>query len=164
MRREDLIVYREELLTLDVMSPATLAEMWLQDLVRTKMQASAWLILHYKSLHDGHWPEMRPEEIPTHGGAYRHGPQEIPAIWAAEISVRVKECGDHGQLLWRYYGDNDETWTPAPEQHSYINSALAYCSGWRRKPWYYPEWRRRSYRYSLIAKPQRENAEGDAEG
>lgn len=165
MRREDLIVYREELLSLDNMVPATVASMWMKGRVWTKMLASAWLILHYHSLQDGHWPEVRPEEIPSHGRAYHHGPQEIPAIWAAEISSRIKECGDDGALLWEYYGDNDEPWTPAPEQHRRINRALAYCSGWRRKRLYYREWVRQCYRHDRIASPKRQiNADAIAEG
>lgn len=150
MRREDLIVYREEVISLDGMVPSAVAAMW-KGRIWTRMLASAWLILHYNSLRDGHWPEVRPEEIPSHGGAYHHGPQEIPAIWAAEISARIKECGRDGDLLWRYYGDNDDPFVPAPEQNRVINRALEYCSGWRRKRRCYRDWYRRNYKAHKVA-------------
>ena len=154
MRHEPLVVYREECLCFSGMEPHTIGEMW-RDRTRVKcgerkypvtsMQAAAWLILHYGSLRDGHWPEVLPEEIPTHGGAYHHGPQEIPCIYAAEISVRIKETGRDGDLLWAYYGDSDEPVIPAPEQNRLINRALEYCSGWKRKRRVYQDWYGRHY-------------------
>lgn len=154
MRIEPLEVYREEVLVLEGMEPRVLGVMW-RARMSERMLASAWLILHYNSLRDGHWPEVLPEEIPTHGGAYHHGPQEIPAIWAAEISSRIAECGRDGELLWRYYGDSDEPWTPAPEQNRRINRALQYCSGWRRKRRKYTDWYRRNYRAHKVAETTR---------
>ena len=100
----------------------------------------AWVVVHYDSLADGHWPEVRPEEIPAHGGAYRHGPFEMPCMYAAEISCRVKECGRDGAMLWAYYHDGRP-----PEDCHRINRALAYCSGWRRKRRGYSDWYRRHY-------------------
>ena len=152
MKREELVVLREEAMNLDGMEPHRVGEMWRDRDKREKMLASTWLILHYESLHDGHWPEVMPEEIPSHGGAYHHGPQEIPAIFAAEISSRIKECGRDGQLLWDYYGDRDEPWNPAPEQFRRINRALEYCSGWRRKRRMYKDWYQRHYKAKAVAK------------
>ena len=105
---------------------------------RLRLLVTAWLIAYYEALQEGTWPEVMPESIPTHGGAFHHGPQEIPAIYAAEISVRIKGCGRDGALCWRYYQgepvalDDDSCWQ--------INKALSYCSGWSRKKQPYRVW------------------------
>jgi len=157
VKLEELVVLREEAMKLDGMEPHRIGEMWRTPRERntqypyTRMLASAWLFLHYESLHDGHWPEVMPEEIPSHGGAFHHGPQEIPAIYAAEISARAKECGRDGELLWKCYGDNEET--VAPEQFERINQALLYCSGWIRQPVMYSEWRGYMYRADGTPRP-----------
>lgn len=161
MRHEELVVYREEVIDLSGMEPHVIGEM-LRERTReergdrrypvTSMKCAAWLILHYQSLRDGHWPEVLPEEIPSHSGAYQHGPQEIPCVWAAEISTRVNECGRDGELLLAYYGDNDVPLVPSPEQNRLINRALEYCSGWKRKRREYREWYGRHYGAKRCAK------------
>jgi FPC/CPF motif-containing protein YcgG len=111
----------------------------------TSMTMTAWLMLHYDSLHDGHWPQTIRDQTNSHTGAYCHGPQEVPAMWAAEVATRVAWCGEHGQLCWKYYHQHpdEEAWYPAPEQCRDINQALLYCSGWKRRPFGYLTWRHR---------------------
>ena len=149
MRREELIITREDAISADSetggpVEPHTIGTMWRargENSQYTRMLASAWLIVHYESLHDGSWPEVRPEEIPSHGGAFHHGPQEIPCIFAAEISARIKECGHDGLLLWGYY-----EYEEPPGDARRINRALEYCSGWRRKRRSYRDWVGRHYK------------------
>ncbi len=129
----ELVVTRDEAIA-EAPTPADLTKRRLCPVL------AAWVVVHYDTMADGTWPEVQPEQIPSHGGAYRHGPFEMPVLYAAEISSRVKECGDDGAMLWAYYHDG-----LPPADCRRINRALAYCSGWRHKRRGYSDWYRRHY-------------------
>ena len=149
MKREELLITREDAIAADSptggpIEPHTIGDMWRakgEDAKYKRMLASAWLIVHYESLRDGSWPEVRPEEIPSHGGAFHHGPQEIPCIFAAEISARIKACGFDGVLLVAHYQYGEP-----PGDARRINRALQYCGGWVRKRRSYEDWYSRHYK------------------
>ena len=148
MKRVELIVvdYAEVMdtdKTVGLVDPHNIGVMWRDKTregspkyPRMSMLASAWLIQHYKEdLHNGVWPEVRPEEIPAHGGAFHHGPQEMPGMFAAEISVRMRECGRDGLALLEYYSTGERL-----TDNRTLNKTLEYCSGWRRKRQPYVVW------------------------
>jgi hypothetical protein len=114
---------------------------------------AAWLILHYADIMDsgGCWPEITPEEIPTHSGHCSDGWFVNPVMWAAEISTRVDECCQHGRpdgnMLWLYYRDGEPIGKLAGKYGmdeervcKAINRALRYCSGKDRRPMDYESW------------------------
>ena len=108
---------------------------------RTRMLCVAWILANYDTLRDGYWPEVRVEEIPSHGGRFKHSWQEVPIIYAAEWSKRVEGCGADGEACWNYYrgGQLDETMAPR------IERALRYCATWSRRNRNYRDWCNRNY-------------------
>ena len=108
----------------------------------------AWLLSHYDTLREGYWPDVLPEEIPSHGGAWRHGWFENAVAWGALAKMRQEACGDDGVVMWLYYHDGEEIEDLARRFHQRdttvcrrINKALAYCSGWKNKRQPYEVWR-----------------------
>jgi len=115
-----------------------------------RLLVTAWLIAYYEVVHSGQWPEVVPESIPTHGGKFQHGPQEIPGMYACEISTRVRECGPDGLLCWNYYQGGAVILDDSACER--INRALRYCSGWRRKRQPYKVWTNHHKREHPISK------------
>ena len=122
-------------------TPADISSIWLakgEGAMRPKLKVTAWLIANYETMRDGNWPDVRPEEIPTHGGYWRHGPQEMPGMYAAEVWSRIQQCGEDGFLCWLYYQGEKVALTPDVCRR--INRALRYCSGWARRRVPYKLW------------------------
>jgi len=113
----------------------------------------AWLMVYYDDIMQGGgtWPGVRPEEIPSHSGAHRHGWFEIPVTYCAMMRDRLEKCGFDGVLAWFYYHGDEEgkLWETEelarrfhyPEQSIIrrINSCLRYCSGWKERRRTYKE-------------------------
>lgn len=117
--------------------PITPAELYDR---RLDMALIAWLITHYDTLSGGYWPDTRPDEIPSHGGAWRHGWFENAITWGALAKMRQEACGPDGVVMWLYYHDNkdiDELAVRFRQRDTKvcrrINSALSYCSGWKER-------------------------------
>jgi len=96
----------------------------------------AWLVTHYDTLHDGYWPDLKIEEVPTREGAYSGSWQRNPSEWAAETMIRKDKCGFRGTLMWLYYHDGMNTEEMARKFNMRetkvikdINIAVRYCSG-----------------------------------
>ena len=113
---------------------------------------TAWLLAHYDTLREGYWPDIKPEEIPSHGGAHRHGWFENAIMYGAMVKIRQESCGFDGCLLWLFYHDNKGTEDMAQRFNQTedriikrINRALKYCAGWKNKRRGYRDWYRRDY-------------------
>jgi hypothetical protein len=122
-------------------TPADVSSMWLAKGESGRLlqrRVTAWIIANYETMRDGTWPDVRPEEIPSHGGFFRHAPYEMPGMYAAEVWKRINACGPDGELCWRYYQGEPTELSEANCKR--INRALAYSSGWVRKRVSYKEW------------------------
>jgi hypothetical protein len=171
MKRTELVVQLTDVWDLEGVNgpvePLDISAMLRSFFRYQRMLAAAWLILHYNdSLHCGHWPQSALGPSTSHGGAFHHGPQEVPGAYAAMVSARLKECGQAGELCQRYYeqqpvapGEDADVFNPSPEQCQSINDALLYAATWRERHCTFNDWR-----YRNRARKGRRDAKADAKG
>jgi hypothetical protein len=147
MRHEELVVLREEVLSLwglnGPLDPFEIGVMLRCRAKRERMLAAAWLLLHYdESLHNGTWPQVIRDYSNSRSGAFLRGMQENPGIHAAMISSRIEACGEDGQMAREYYRPDDPV---QPSNNRCVNRALEYCATWRERRRSYRDWYRRQY-------------------
>jgi len=131
-------------------TPADIASMWQAKGEGGRLlsqRVTAWIVANYETMRDGTWPDVKPEEIPSHGGGFHHSPHEMPCMYAAEVWKRIQECNIDGELCWAYYQGRVVTLTPDVCRR--INRALAYSAGWTRKRVSYKEWCGHRFKLSM---------------
>jgi len=131
--------------------PITPADLYIRNLDEYLV---AWFLVHYESIikGGGTWPDVRPEEIPSHGGAFRYAFFDTTMQCVAIVTGRIdKKCGFDGRLARLYYeGDvNGKQWETDELARRFrrresaickrINNVLDYCSGWKEKTISYEE-------------------------
>lgn len=113
----------------------------------------AWFLVYYESimLGGGAWPDIRAEEIPSHGGSFHYAFFDTTVRCVAVVTGRVDKCGKDGRLARLYYGGDADgkLWETDELAHRFrrresaiirrINNVLNYCSGWREKRISYEE-------------------------
>jgi len=108
-----------------------------------------WCLEHLILLRNGFWPESEDCRGSSQAAYFR-----TPAELAAEIDQRLEMTGTDGAMAELHY-TNGRTLTSIAKQYNlrhpdaqgrelvkrWINQAVAYMSGWRRKRRTYKEWR-----------------------
>ena len=161
--RDEAILTTDE--TGQPITPAGISSMWRAkgpSGKRTRMRVTAWVIANYDTMRDGNWPDVRPEEIPTHGGFFKHAPHEMPCIYAAIVSRRVYGCGEVGLMCWAYYNEGFTLkWLAGKysmtEQDvcKCINQVLDYCATWTERRRSFKDWKNRNYKMRKCQESQR---------
>lgn len=111
-----------------------------------------WLLPHLDNIRAGDWPPEHKETgyIGKSKSKRKPGAYFEPAVCiGAEVSVRLLACRRDGQMVIARYcwGKNEEELAeyfnlPYDRVIEGINSALRYCTGWKRKRTKYSQWKR----------------------